>query len=226
MKEEGYVNCQEGLLFDNVAGSCVWETEMTCDPESFIGSSSSGSSGEDTSETGGTTTTTTTTTYSKRMNSVTSNPRYTDATSDSSSSQWSGHGDWGGYWQDGKWIEETDSSSSSATSTNNVEDVEILSWSKEDVTTFPLPQLQPYETETITLPREFISQEGWSSTSRHGKKVIGYYTNWQWYANQERASPVNMQFSKVDRVVFAFFQMSEGGEIWGMDDWADGGILL
>lgn len=239
MKEEGYVKCQEGLRFDNVGGLCVWEVEMTCDPEEgqsvVVGATSDENMvlmGEDASGT-----TSTTNTYSKRMNSVTSNPRYQDASSNESASQWSGGaGDWGGYWENGKWIEETDSTSSSS-STNTVdENVEIFSWSKEDVTSFPLPQLQPYDlaqksssTEETSLPREFISQEGWSTQTRrqhNNKKVIGYYTNWQWYANQERASPVNMQFSKLDRVVFAFFQMSEGGEIWGVDDWADGGILL
>ena len=57
-------------------------------------------------------------------------------------------------------------------------------------------------------------------------RVIGYYAAWQWYDNSERAKPSNMEFAKVDRVNYAFFQTDEGGSIWGTDSWADPIILL
>eukprot|EP00985_Skeletonema_marinoi_P025842 scaffold19363_cov164-Skeletonema_marinoi.AAC.3 len=235
---------------------CVWEDEVGCHPDAALdGDGDSDEGGATTVQTTDNDSSTTTNsddgsnTYFQKMKSITQNPRFsgptvTTSTSESSSSSY--YQDWGGYWHNGKWIDDTDGT---ALSNNNDEEegggggvwdnVEILSWSKEDVTNFPLPQLQPYDlaqqqqqhtttttTTSETLPRDFISQEGWSSTSRSTKKVIGYYTNWQWYSNQERPAPVNMQFTKVDRVNFAFFQMSEGGEVWGTDTWADGGILL
>ena len=82
-----------------------------------------------------------------------------------------------------------------------------------------------------TLPQSYTSREGFSSTTRNGngssssssssnsvgKTVIGYYAAWQWYDNAERASPMNMQFNKVDRVNFAFFQVDGEGRVWGTD---------
>jgi hypothetical protein len=253
MKEEGYTLCQEGLLFDNGEKMCVWADEVMCDPDNvsvdLVEKENGGEEEEGSSAT-----------YSKPMNSVTANPRYTPPGTDSSSSSsvgWSGNGDWGGYWLDGKWIDDSDSSATTTSDNNNDseegggdgvwDNVEIVSWTNADVTTFPLPQLQPYDLvqEETTLPKEFISQEGWSSQTRSSssstspdggssntgssngcKKVIGYYANWRWYSNQERPSPQNMQFTKVDRINFAFFQTNVLGEIWGTDVWADAGILL
>lgn len=235
MKEEGYTRCQDGLLFDNDQQNCVWADEVHCDPEN--NSSSYNYDGQ------------TTATYSQPMNSVTRNPRYQDPNADDEMSQhkWDGGGGgtWGGYWLDGQWIDESNTPSSSNASTNSNEgkswgNVEIVSWTDDDFINFPLPQLQQYdlaqssgsEVGLETLPKEFISQEGWSSQSRSSssgsgdKKVIGYYTNWNWYSNQERPSPENMQFTKVDRINFAFFQTNEVGELWGTDLWADAAILL
>ena len=53
------------------------------------------------------------------------------------------------------------------------------------------------------------------------KTVIGYYAIWQLYDNTERAKPTNMEFSKVDRVNYAFFQTDAMGNIWGTYSWVD-----
>lgn len=77
-----------------------------------------------------------------------------------------------------------------------------------------------------SLPRDFISTEGWSSQTRGSKTVVGYYAAWQMYDSQERAKPKNMRFQKVDRVNFAFFQTDKDGNIWGTDKWLDPIVLL
>lgn len=250
MKEEGYTLCQEGLLFHNGEKNCVWADQVYCDPDNFYtsssGSGSSGSSGGGTTlnsdsmtmmdtSVEGTMTTTTSKTYSESMDSVTRNPRYQEE-GDNSYTTWTG-------WVDGKWVE-PGSSSSTSTSTSDGWDtnVVITTWTNGDIVKFPKPTLQPYDiaqsndststtTSSSSLPKEFISQEGWSTQSRSSgsdtsKKVIGYYANWQWYSNQERPSPQNMQFTKLDRVNFAFFQTNDKGDIWGTDTWADPAILL
>ena len=275
MKEEGYTRCQGGLLFDNVGGNCVWADQVTCDPEgddlgllvaaSAEGGTNTGDGVGDDSEATTTTTGGGKRTYSKPMKSVTENPRYqgpataanNDQQSSSSSSSHLGGSDWGGYWHNGKWIDDTKTTTTTSNGNEEWDKVQILSWTNTDIVDFPLPQLQPYDLaqssttmlEETTVPKEFISQEGWSSQSRsspsssssttyhssgsssgegrsNGNKVIGYYANWQWYSNQERPTPQNMQFTKVDRVNFAFFQTNDIGEVWGSDLWADAAILL
>ncbi|CAE7715433.1 chit1, partial [Symbiodinium microadriaticum] len=59
-----------------------------------------------------------------------------------------------------------------------------------------------------------------------GKTVIGYYASWQWYDRAQLAEPQNMDFSKVDRVNYAFFQTDESGNLYGTDSWADPNILF
>jgi len=59
----------------------------------------------------------------------------------------------------------------------------------------------------------------------HSKTVIGYYASWQWYDRSGLAKPSNMDFSKVSRVNFAFFQVDSSGNIWGTDSWADPQVL-
>jgi len=78
------------------------------------------------------------------------------------------------------------------------------------------------------LPSEYTSYEGWSYNTRwkEQKSIIGYYASWQLYDNGERAKPSNIEFSKLDRVNYAFFQCDGGGNIWGMDSWADPMALL
>jgi GH18 family chitinase len=55
---------------------------------------------------------------------------------------------------------------------------------------------------------------------KHDKEIIGYYASWQWYDRSKLAKPENMDFRKVTRVNFAFFQIDTAGNIWGTDDWA------
>ena len=57
-------------------------------------------------------------------------------------------------------------------------------------------------------------------------EVIGYYASWQWYDRGQFAKPSNMNFSKVTRVNYAFFQSDNDGNIYGTDSWADPNILF
>lgn len=107
----------------------------------------------------------------------------------------------------------------------------VSSWEDSDIIPYPPHPILPshYLGNTTTsedLPQAYTSAEGWSTVSRGDKTVIGYYAAWQWYDHDERARPVNMQFTKVDRVNFAFFQTDEAGNIWGTDSWADPITLL
>ncbi len=130
------------------------------------------------------------------------------------------------------------------------------SWDPNDVVPFPPHPIMPYHdiaslltidydsdsnsSATANLPKGYVSSEGWSASSRSGHRtndggavtalssmtVIGYYAAWQWYDNAERAAPTNMEFSKVDRVNYAFFQADVSGAVWGTDSWADPIVLL
>ncbi|KAL7550345.1 hypothetical protein ACHAWF_013592 [Thalassiosira exigua] len=60
----------------------------------------------------------------------------------------------------------------------------------------------------------------------HAKTIIGYYASWQWYDRQKLAEPKNLDFAKVTRVNFAFFQTNVRGDIWGTDSWADPNVLF
>lgn len=52
------------------------------------------------------------------------------------------------------------------------------------------------------------------------KIVIGYYAAWQWYDRNKFADPKNVDFSKYDRINYAFFQPDTQGRIYGTDEWA------
>lgn len=65
-----------------------------------------------------------------------------------------------------------------------------------------------------------------TSAGSHGKTIVGYYASWQWYDRQKKAAPENMDFTKVQRVNFAFFQTDETGNMWGTDNWADPNLLF
>jgi len=58
------------------------------------------------------------------------------------------------------------------------------------------------------------------------KTRIGYYASWQWYDRGGKAKPGNIDFTKIDRVNFAFFKIDTAGNIWGTDSWADPQILF
>ena len=60
----------------------------------------------------------------------------------------------------------------------------------------------------------------------HGKTIVGYYASWQWYDRSNKASPEVMDFTKLQRVNFAFFQTDTAGGIWGTDSWADPIVLF
>jgi len=64
------------------------------------------------------------------------------------------------------------------------------------------------------------------SSSSGDKQVIGYYASWQWYDRSKLAQPLNMDFSKVTIVNFAFFQPDTAGYIFGTDSWADPQVLF
>jgi chitinase len=64
-----------------------------------------------------------------------------------------------------------------------------------------------------------------SPTGSNQKTVIGYYASWQWYDREKFADPANVDFSKYDRINYAFFQPSPDGYIYGTDEWADSQLL-
>mmetsp|Transcript_23079 Transcript_23079/g.46713 ORF Transcript_23079/g.46713 Transcript_23079/m.46713 type:complete len:1317 (+) Transcript_23079:171-4121(+) len=83
------------------------------------------------------------------------------------------------------------------------------------------------------VPSEFENNNPPSSVNypsnnakSHDKTVVGYYASWQWYDRNKLAEPANMDFSKVQRVNFAFFQVDTQGNIWGTDSWADPNLLF
>lgn len=61
---------------------------------------------------------------------------------------------------------------------------------------------------------------------RHDKQILGYYASWQWYDRGKLAKPSALDYKKITRVNFAFFQTDEEGNIWGTDEWADPRVLF
>ena len=59
----------------------------------------------------------------------------------------------------------------------------------------------------IALPSAQSNNNIHSSAGSHGKTIVGYYASWQWYDRNKKAAPENMDFRKVQRVNFAFFQI-------------------
>lgn len=80
-------------------------------------------------------------------------------------------------------------------------------------------------TESPTLPpwtnAPFVPYRG----PKRDKTVIGYYASWQWYDRNKFADPKNIDFSKYDRINYAFFQPDKEGNIYGTDEWADPQLL-
>ena len=58
------------------------------------------------------------------------------------------------------------------------------------------------------------------------KVVTAYYASWQYYDRDGLAKPENLDYSKIDRINFAFFQTSENGMLYGTDPWIDPIILF
>ncbi len=64
------------------------------------------------------------------------------------------------------------------------------------------------------------------SLSSSTQSIIGYYASWQWYDRSQLAKPQNINFSKVTRVNYAFFQSDLNGNLYGTDSWADPNVLF
>ena len=100
----------------------------------------------------------------------------------------------------------------------------------------PSPPPTPQEIiSSVSIPVSLPSQQQMSSNSSnnsqssagsHGKTIVGYYASWQWYDRNKKAAPENMDFTKVQRVNFAFFQINELGQMWGTDAWGDPNLLF
>ena len=88
-------------------------------------------------------------------------------------------------------------------------------------------QSQPQSNPTTEVSTAFsVDAVSAGDHKMHDKTIIGYYASWQWYDRAKLAKPQNMNFSKVQRVNFAFFQTNESGDIWGTDSWADPNLLF
>ena len=87
------------------------------------------------------------------------------------------------------------------------------------------PSLQRAETRAPTLPpwtnAPFVKYRG----PARPKTVIGYYASWQWYDRDKFADPSRIDFSKYDRINYAFFQPCPLGNLYGTDEWADPQLL-
>lgn len=57
------------------------------------------------------------------------------------------------------------------------------------------------------------------------KKIVAYYASWQYYDRSSLAKPENLDFTKVDRINFAFFQPDVQGNLFGTDSWGDPLVL-
>lgn len=55
---------------------------------------------------------------------------------------------------------------------------------------------------------------------------MSFKAGWQWYDRDKLADPSNMDFRKVQRVNYAFFQTDVNGNIFGTDRWGDPQVLF
>ncbi|KAL7548413.1 hypothetical protein ACHAWF_011704, partial [Thalassiosira exigua] len=81
-------------------------------------------------------------------------------------------------------------------------------------------------TSASTMAATTLASTTAATTGPYEATVAAHYASWQWYDRSRLAAPKNIDFSKVDRVNFAFFQTDENGNIWGTDDWADSNLLF
>merc|ERR1719401_2089751 len=72
---------------------------------------------------------------------------------------------------------------------------------------------------------EFASAAAAAAPIPGRKTVIGYYASWQWYDRDKLADPAKVDFSKYDRINYAFFQPSPSGNLYGTDEWGDPQLL-
>ena len=107
---------------------------------------------------------------------------------------------------------------------------EIYIQGVSEPTTSPTPL--PTETPVVQVPTSLtqspiIEQPSKPSSPTNGneKKVVAYYASWQYYDRNSLAKPENFDFTKVDRINFAFFQPDKQGNLYGTDSWGDPLIL-
>ncbi|KAL7521899.1 hypothetical protein ACHAWX_006594 [Stephanocyclus meneghinianus] len=83
----------------------------------------------------------------------------------------------------------------------------------------------PVSLPTASTIASYMSQPQVSRTDRE-KTIVGYYASWQWYDRNKLAAPENMDFTKLQRVNYAFFQTDTNGNLWGTDSWGDPNVLF
>lgn len=57
-------------------------------------------------------------------------------------------------------------------------------------------------------------------------ETLFFLAGWQWYDRDKLADPKNIDFRKVQRVNYAFFQPDAQGNIYGTDRWGDPQLLF
>ena len=130
-------------------------------------------------------------------------------------------------------MSDIDAGSSSSTETAWLE--HFASWSPADVVPYP-PHPVPRgvsrgDAAGLGGPGSsgeegYASSEVWSSRTRGDATVTAYYAAGRRYDDDDPARPAHLNFHKVDRVNFAFFQTDAAGNVWGTDPWADPVTLL
>jgi len=95
------------------------------------------------------------------------------------------------------------------------------------------PTAETVVAETVSVPTMSPTLPPWTNAPfvpykgpHRDKTVIGYYASWQWYDRVKFADPQNIDWSKYDRINYAFFQIDKEGEIYGTDEWADPQLLF
>lgn len=83
------------------------------------------------------------------------------------------------------------------------------------IITFRLCKSSPLKLHLIIVSFTFLRQQ-----------IFTKKASWQWYDRSKLAKPSNMDFKKVTRVNYAFFQLDGYGNIWGTDEWADPRLLF
>eukprot|EP00804_Cyclotella_cryptica_P010623 CCRYP_005442-RB/>CCRYP_005442-RB protein AED:0.09 eAED:0.09 QI:133/0.93/0.88/1/0.87/0.82/17/1617/824 len=94
--------------------------------------------------------------------------------------------------------------------------------------TIPVATVTPQTVASNQGTNQQTSIQYYEPVPPHGtnKKIIGYYAGWQWYDRDKLADPSNLDFKKVQRVNYAFFQPDAQGNIYGTDRWGDPQLLF
>ena len=93
------------------------------------------------------------------------------------------------------------------------------------LTPAPTPAPVPMPTPTPVIAPSLPTPPVPPSTPSE-KTIVGYYASWQMYDRGGLGKPENLDFSKVDRVNFAFFQPDSNGNLFGTDSWGDPLVLF